>query len=611
MLHIHFIGNRVWKINCYFPLYVFVLFVFLCNNPLLAADINLTLLTKSNNNNITVSVTNNSLRKVEVDSVYIEFNRGRSTRVYANSIPANKSKSFTFYQDLPTIPGSYPLVVTVTYFNDGKRLSLRNVGLLTLQKAALLKTNCTVVDELMIDEGEITVLSPKPDGWRLILPEEVTITSEKILSGKKVFGVKNNIKGFSSNYPLYAIAEDEHNGKHHTGLCQGTLRVRSGANVAKKRGHVPSFVYLAQAVLFLLLTYYIHLYGKLSSPLLNAIGKYSVRMFILTSLIFSLHEVDSWLESTLPYVEWQPYQAFVVAAIKNFRGDNYNYFFQYFVDIYWLTCLLTSFFYLFYFDKDGFFYNDKYVSSLLTILSLLAFPWKRKLFWNKRSKLGLLTICVKLFYIPLLVSWVINNSFHQWNLSNEFSFNFISINAYLLALFIYVDTIIFCFGYLFESKFIKNEIKSVDPTLLGWVVCLWCYPPFNVFSFAIFDYQLLNMTYIYPEWVNVIMTCMISLLWGVFTWASLSLGFKASNLTNRGIVKKGPYAYVRHPAYTAKVLLWFIQGIFFSQFGLGILFGFSLIYVLRAWTEERHLSMDKDYLSYKKEVRWKCIPRVF
>jgi|TARA_B100000929_G_scaffold229081_1_gene185495 hypothetical protein len=36
-----------------------------------------------------------------------------------------------------------------------------------------------------------------------------------------------------------------------------------------------------------------------------------------------------------------------------------------------------------------------------------------------------------------------------------------------------------------------------------------------------------------------------------------------------------------------------------------------LLYSLRAWTEENHLSMDPDYLVYKTQVRWKFIPKVF
>ncbi len=104
------------------------------------------------------------------------------------------------------------------------------------------------------------------------------------------------------------------------------------------------------------------------------------------------------------------------------------------------------------------------------------------------------------------------------------------------------------------------------------------------------------------------MTCAVTLLWGIFAWASIALGFKASNLTNRGIISSGPYRFVRHPAYTAKVLIWIIQGIFFGQFYLGILTAFAVIYFLRAWTEERHLSMGQDYIEYKRMVKWRFVP---
>jgi hypothetical protein len=32
---------------------------------------------------------------------------------------------------------------------------------------------------------------------------------------------------------------------------------------------------------------------------------------------------------------------------------------------------------------------------------------------------------------------------------------------------------------------------------------------------------------------------------------------------------------------------------------------------MRAITEENHLSSDKDYIEYKKKVKWKFIPGVF
>ncbi|MDD5320247.1 MAG: isoprenylcysteine carboxylmethyltransferase family protein [Methylococcales bacterium] len=84
----------------------------------------------------------------------------------------------------------------------------------------------------------------------------------------------------------------------------------------------------------------------------------------------------------------------------------------------------------------------------------------------------------------------------------------------------------------------------------------------------------------------------------MFAWASLALGFKASNLTARGIVQRGPYRWLRHPAYTAKLGVWWIQGLIFGDFTVGILLAFTVMYGLRAWTEERYLSVIDDYAAY-------------
>ena len=97
------------------------------------------------------------------------------------------------------------------------------------------------------------------------------------------------------------------------------------------------------------------------------------------------------------------------------------------------------------------------------------------------------------------------------------------INAYLVQLLIFVDTVIFSLGYLIESKYLKNEIKSVEPTLLGWIVCLWCYPPFNAFSFKPFDFYIIRISLSNPAWLHVIVLCVITCLWGIFVWASVAL----------------------------------------------------------------------------------------
>ena len=106
---------------------------------------------------------------------------------------------------------------------------------------------------------------------------------------------------------------------------------------------------------------------------------------------------------------------------------------------------------------------------------------------------------------------------------------------------------------------------------------------------------------------------------GVYAWASLALGLRASNLTNRGIVTTGPYRWMRHPAYVAKNVSWWIGATpLLLKFActnpwrlVPVILGtaaWSGIYVLRAFTEERHLGSDPDYQAYRSRVRWRFIP---
>jgi protein-S-isoprenylcysteine O-methyltransferase Ste14 len=106
---------------------------------------------------------------------------------------------------------------------------------------------------------------------------------------------------------------------------------------------------------------------------------------------------------------------------------------------------------------------------------------------------------------------------------------------------------------------------------------------------------------------------------GVYAWATLALGLRASNLTNRGIVTTGPYRSLRHPAYLAKNLSRWIGATpllikfpFSDPWRLSPAIvgtaAWSRIYVLRALTEERHLGSDPDEQAYRSRVRWRFIP---
>ncbi|HPZ08689.1 MAG TPA: methyltransferase [Candidatus Eremiobacteraeota bacterium] len=239
---------------------------------------------------------------------------------------------------------------------------------------------------------------------------------------------------------------------------------------------------------------------------------------------------------------------------------------------------------------------------------------------DSRVKVGLLFMMVKFFYIPLMLTFAFHHilSIEGWKgkiltLSLDIKFLYDSIYMLILDIFFLIDTTLYSLGYLVESKYLDNEVKSVDTTLLGWTVTLLCYPPFSIISGYLLPWpkssDLITLD-------NPIMTFLsrffIVLLTGIYVWASIALGSKCSNLTNRGIVSSGPYAFVRHPAYISKNLVWWILTIPYLgiQSILGAA-GWGLLYYMRAITEERHLNQDPDYIEYCKKVPWRFIPCVF
>ncbi len=178
-----------------------------------------------------------------------------------------------------------------------------------------------------------------------------------------------------------------------------------------------------------------------------------------------------------------------------------------------------------------------------------------------------------------------------------------------------IDVLVFLFGYMFEVKG-RSIVRSVEGTALGWAVALMCYPPFvGIFS----DYMPFRIPEVRPFFNNHTLTgamlIVSALLFAIYGWSSLALGMRASNLTNRGIVAKGPYRVVRHPAYISKNLVWLIMtfpailsGDAGAIFTIALWFG---VYFVRALTEERHLLADPDYVEYCKKVRYRFIPGVY
>ena len=81
-------------------------------------------------------------------------------------------------------------------------------------------------------------------------------------------------------------------------------------------------------------------------------------------------------------------------------------------------------------------------------------------------------------------------------------------------------------------------------------------------------------------------------------------------MTYRGIITSGPYRFTKHPAYVCKVASWWLISLpFFSTAGTkaaliqcASMMVVSLIYYLRAKTEENHLSNYPEYVQYAQWI---------
>lgn len=256
-----------------------------------------------------------------------------------------------------------------------------------------------------------------------------------------------------------------------------------------------------------------------------------------------------------------------------------------------------------------------------------TFETKSRLFWRAifnlprrmpqpEEKVALLATLVKAFFLPLMVAWFFANGadfFRHaerfWDQGQFFSHGYWTLFNLILLL----DVAFFAIAYSVEHPALKNEIRSVEPTLLGWTVAIICYPPFNGMTNKMIGWYSSDYPEINILWLQTVSGIAILLLMSIYLWATFALNIKASNLTNRGIVSSGPYAFIRHPAYVCKNLAWWIgslpilvvqyhQGLIefaFAVFCVGV---WTFVYYLRAITEERHLLADPDYQAYVERV---------
>ena len=254
---------------------------------------------------------------------------------------------------------------------------------------------------------------------------------------------------------------------------------------------------------------------------------------------------------------------------------------------------------------------------------------------SRLSRQAGLALLLKFFFAPLMINWCL---IHIANLTGSLVGTFDALDSgtrgrllfdnhvfwAVFQLLLFTDTLLFTIGYIVELPGLDNRIRSVEPTFFGWFICLICYPPFIDTTLRFLEWQSSDFPVFENTFVHLGVNITLLLAMTVFAWSSVALGFKASNLTNRGIVSRGPYRFVRHPAYAAKNFAWWLgalpalgfllttgnwKGLAYSLLAL---LGWTTIYVLRALTEERHLRLlDNGYAQYAHQVRWRFIPGVW
>ncbi len=241
---------------------------------------------------------------------------------------------------------------------------------------------------------------------------------------------------------------------------------------------------------------------------------------------------------------------------------------------------------------------------------------------TKLEKTMILFTIVKIYFLPMML----NSSYILfYDVINMYSksaaragdlfivrgFND-TVYPLLLGVIFLIDTVYFSFGYAFEAGPLDNRVRSVEPTFLGWCAALICYSPFKA-MFCRYINWYPNYCASTPDMtVTFIMRVMVIILLFIYAWATVSLGAKCSNLTNRGIVSRGAYAIVRHPSYTAKNIAWWVTVLPIMNIYVFLsMLVWSFVYYLRAITEERHLLSDPDYREYCRRVRYRFIPYVW
>ena len=211
---------------------------------------------------------------------------------------------------------------------------------------------------------------------------------------------------------------------------------------------------------------------------------------------------------------------------------------------------------------------------------------------------------LKAFFIPLYAASL-------WGIVGRAGEAF-DVGAWLVtaALTAYVVDLTFGLaGYVFASDALGTGLRSTQRRVFGWVVCMACYPPFLLLWPDAAEVLLHELRWPEEVGASLAWTAAVAVMFAilaVYVWSTVAFGLRISNLANRGVVTHGPYRLMKHPAYFAHVAnAWMTVLVLLPLAGTapgpGALLaaaGLTVVYRLRAMTEEAHMSEDPAYRAY-------------
>lgn len=220
---------------------------------------------------------------------------------------------------------------------------------------------------------------------------------------------------------------------------------------------------------------------------------------------------------------------------------------------------------------------------------------------------------VKGFFLAFMIS-IVPGNWHETiaPAAADVAANPINLSRWLISAMFMIDVCFATVGYVLTMKPLDAHIRSANPYAAGWMAALICYPPFILMGDGgPLDYHAGTAEWTY--WLDgsplamALLGFVLVFLTAIYAWATVAFGIRFSNLTHRGILTHGPYAWTKHPAYVSKNLFWWLATMpFLATTGsltdmvrnTAILAAVTGVYYWRAKTEERHLGADPDYRDY-------------